>query len=81
VISPGNLPTFEDRSSLPYISAIAKESVRWREHSAIGYKPLTSIRPLLSPDVVSALPHFSTAEDEYKGYRIPKGAVVLYNAW
>ncbi|KAF8815161.1 cytochrome P450 [Phlegmacium glaucopus] len=31
VIGPGNLPTFEDRSSLPYINAIAKESARWKD--------------------------------------------------
>ncbi|KAF8815155.1 cytochrome P450 [Phlegmacium glaucopus] len=63
VIGPGNLPTFEDRSSLPYINAVIKESVRWRDTTPLG------------------LPHISTAEDEYKGYRIPKDAVVLCNAW
>ncbi|KAF8815156.1 cytochrome P450 [Phlegmacium glaucopus] len=63
VIGPGNLLTFEDRSSLPYINAIAKESTRWRDTTPL------------------AVAHFSTAEDEYKGYRIPKGAVVQCNAW
>ncbi|KAG5637844.1 hypothetical protein H0H81_002981 [Sphagnurus paluster] len=31
VIGTGNLPTFEDRDSLPYITAIAKEALRWRD--------------------------------------------------
>ncbi|CAK5284911.1 unnamed protein product [Mycena citricolor] len=28
-----------------------------------------------------AIPHQSEAEDEYKGYRIPKGSVVIGNTW
>jgi len=28
-----------------------------------------------------ALPHYTTEEDEYKGYRIPKGTIVLPNLW
>jgi len=27
------------------------------------------------------LPHYTTEEDEYRGYRIPKGAIVMGNAW
>lgn len=27
------------------------------------------------------IPHYSTAEDTYKGYRIPAGSVVIGNAW
>ena len=29
VIGPKRLPSFEDRSSLPYISALCKEVLRW----------------------------------------------------
>ena len=28
-----------------------------------------------------ALPHMATDEDEYNGYYIPKGTIVLGNAW
>ncbi|KAF8210955.1 cytochrome P450 [Mycena galopus ATCC 62051] len=28
-----------------------------------------------------AIPHFLTAEDEYKGYRLPAGSIVIANAW
>ena len=45
VIGFGNLPTFEDRSSLPYINAIAKESLRWRDTGPLG--TVTSLRFLL----------------------------------
>ena len=30
---------------------------------------------------VTAVPHMSTADDEYDGYFIPKGTVVLGNSW
>ena len=28
-----------------------------------------------------AVPHMSTADDEYDGYLIPKGTLVMGNAW
>ena len=31
VIKPGHLPDFDDQDSLPYISAIVKESARWKD--------------------------------------------------
>lgn len=33
------------------------------------------------PVAPMGLPHSSTAEDTYKGYRIPKGALLFPNAW
>lgn len=62
-IGPGRLPTMDDKQSLPYVSAILKECLRWR-----------SVVPL-------SIPHLSTEEDEYKGYRIPQGSVVVSNTW
>ncbi|PPQ67743.1 hypothetical protein CVT26_007030 [Gymnopilus dilepis] len=63
VLKPGHLPDFDDEPSLPYVTAVVKESMRW-----------SVTAPL-------ALPHTCLAEDEYKGYRIPKGSIVLANAW
>ncbi|KAF9553593.1 cytochrome P450, partial [Agrocybe pediades] len=31
VLKPGHLPDFDDEASLPYITAIAKEGLRWRD--------------------------------------------------
>jgi cytochrome P450 len=56
-------PSFEDRSRLPIVEAVAKEVLRWRPVSAGG------------------IPHAVTQDDEYMGYRIPKGATVLGNHW
>ena len=36
VVKPGQLPEFDDEPSLPYITAIVKETLRWREVAPIG---------------------------------------------
>ena len=36
VVGPNRLPDLEDRSSLPYISAIVKESMRWKLAVPLG---------------------------------------------
>ncbi|KAJ2928435.1 hypothetical protein H1R20_g8645, partial [Candolleomyces eurysporus] len=63
VVTPGDLPGFEHESSLPYITAIAHESLRWRDVTPI------------------AVPHLLSTEDEYGGYRLPEGAIIVANAW
>ncbi|KAJ2919752.1 hypothetical protein MD484_g651, partial [Candolleomyces efflorescens] len=34
-----------------------------------------------SSQIVTALPHFATEDDVYKGYRIPAGSTVIANSW
>lgn len=63
VLGKGHLPNFIDEDSLPYCSAVVKESFRWR--------PVTPV----------AVPHFVEQEDEYAGYRIPAGSIIIPNAW
>lgn len=63
VIGPRRLPLYSDRSSLPYIDAILKETLRWQ------------------PVIPLAVAHRSTADDEYRGWFIPKGALVVANSW
>jgi len=63
VIGNDRLPTFADRSSLPYMNALVKELLRWAPVGPMG------------------LPHRLNKEDEYNGYRIPKGTIVLTNIW
>ncbi|KAF7798027.1 hypothetical protein EIP86_009239 [Pleurotus ostreatoroseus] len=61
VVGQTRMPTFDDESSLPYVNAMIKESLRWLVVAPIG------------------LPHATTAEDEYMGYRIPQGSTVWAN--
>ncbi|KAJ7142235.1 cytochrome P450 [Mycena epipterygia] len=63
VIGQGQLPHFNDEESLPYVSALVKEVLRWQPVTPIG------------------VPHFLAVEDEYRGYRIPAGSVVIGNVW
>ncbi|KAF5359385.1 hypothetical protein D9756_003620 [Leucocoprinus leucothites] len=59
----GRLPEFNDKESLPYITAMVKESLRWQQVAPLG------------------VPHMATEADEYNGYYIPKGTIVIGNAW
>ncbi|KAJ7146857.1 cytochrome P450 [Mycena epipterygia] len=63
VIGQGQLPDFNDEQSLPYVSAVVKEVLRW--------KPVTPI----------GVPHFLPVEDEYRGYRLPAGSIIIGNVW
>ena len=36
VIKPGKLPDFSDEPSLPYVTAIVKETMRWRPTAPLG---------------------------------------------
>ncbi|KAJ7460270.1 cytochrome P450 [Mycena latifolia] len=57
------LPDFDDEASLPYVSALVKEVLRWK-----------NVAPV-------ALPHMLTTDDEYRGYRLPAGSMVIGNTW
>ncbi|RXW23128.1 hypothetical protein EST38_g2725 [Candolleomyces aberdarensis] len=63
VVKPGHLPDLDDEPSLPYITAIMKEALRWREVTPFG------------------VPHALSTDDEYKGYHIPAGTIVIANQW
>lgn len=63
VVGSERLPEVGDRSSLPYVEAIAKESLRWH------------------PFLPEGVPHLMTAATTLAGYQIPKGAVIVPDAW
>ncbi|KAJ3560891.1 hypothetical protein NP233_g10541 [Leucocoprinus birnbaumii] len=59
----GRFPEHADRSNLPFINAIIKETMRWQMPTPVGS------------------PHVLSKADEYDGFYIPKGTIVLGNAW
>ncbi|KAJ7828228.1 cytochrome P450 [Mycena olivaceomarginata] len=59
------LPSFTDEGSMPYVAALVKETLRWG-----------SVAP-----IELSVPHFLPVEDEYRGYRIPAGSIVIVNLW
>nr|BAL05137.1 cytochrome P450 [Phanerodontia chrysosporium] len=63
VIGTTSLPDYTYRDSLPYVSAIMYEVLRWRPVAPLG------------------VPHRLIEDDEYEGYHIPGGSLVVGNIW
>lgn len=63
VVGPDRLPTWADRSALPYVHVVLKEVLRWK------------------PVVPIAAPHRTMVDDEYRGFFIPAGTIVVTNSW
>ncbi|KAI8948568.1 cytochrome P450 [Xylaria longipes] len=64
VIGSSRLPNLDNETSLPYIRACVKESLRWMPTAVLG-----------------GVPHATTRDDVYLGYRIPRGAGVVNNVY
>ncbi|EEB93831.1 hypothetical protein MPER_07467, partial [Moniliophthora perniciosa FA553] len=64
-VAPGRLPTFEDEKLMPYVTAVVWESLRWKNRLKVA----------------AGVAHYLNVEDEYEGYRIPKGTRVIGNIW
>jgi len=82
VIGNNRLPDFSDRDALPYTNAIVKEAMRWQPVTPLG-KLNFSIKLLenFGLTIILEAAHMCTADDEYDGYFIPKGTLVLGNTW
>ena len=82
VIPFGELPTFDEEDKLPMVTAVCMETMRWRVVTPI----CTFAHSLLSMSwnhihFILAVPHLLMQDDVYKGYRLPKGTVIVPNAW
>jgi hypothetical protein len=78
--NPSRLPDFHDRPSLPYINAVLKESSRWNLVVPLG-RPFVIIIIATILTSSEGIPHMSTTDDEYNGFYIPKGTIMMGNAW
>lgn len=80
VLGAGILPDFQDEESLPYISAIIKEVLRWQSVTPIG--DFSIMPPPIPPLTLgTAIPHQLMTDDTYNGYHIPAGSIIIPNAW
>ena len=80
VVGSNRLPDFHDRPSLPYINAIVKELSRWNLPAPLGgYLFINIVSTILTNSI--GIPHMSTMDDEYNGFYIPKGTLMIGNAW
>ena len=80
VVGPKRLPDFHDRPSLPYINAVVKELSRWNLVGPLGL-PFFIIIVATILTGSEGFPHMSSNDDEYNGFYIPKGTIVIGNAW
>ena len=80
VVGPSRLPDFHDRPFLPYVNAVLKESSRWNLVVPLGRPPVIIIIATILTSF-EAVPHMSTNDDEYNGFYIPKGTIMMGNAW
>ncbi|KAF7372925.1 Steroid 17-alpha-hydroxylase/17,20 lyase [Mycena sanguinolenta] len=67
IVGEDRIPSFKDRSRLPYVEAIVRETLRWRPAGRFGVPHQST-----ADDVV-----------EYKGieYFIPKGSILFAVSW
>ncbi|KAB5591014.1 O-methylsterigmatocystin oxidoreductase [Ceratobasidium theobromae] len=77
------LPSIADMESMPYMRRIVQEVLRWQPALPLGITRSCIDNP---DDETNAfmrigVPHASTKDDEYRGYFIPKGSIVMANAW
>ena len=80
VVGPNRLPEFYDRPSLPYINAVVKELSRWNSAAPLGKRfVIIIIATILTSS--EGFPHLSTMDDEYNGFYIPKGSIMIGNTW
>ena len=79
VVGTTRLPDFHDSPSLPYINAVVKESSRWNLVAPLRSFVIIIVATILTNS--EGTPHMSTNDDEYNGFYIPKGTVMMGNAW
>lgn len=82
VVERDRLPTFDDRSRLPYIEAICRELLRWQMVTALGsIIPYQLCKLGCDNTPLLGVPHASTEDDVYRGFFIPKGPFCVLVVW
>jgi hypothetical protein len=76
VVGLDRLPSMEDWPKLEYVDRLIQEVLRWRPALPTGtfiYRVWVNC----STDIWAGIPHTCYQDDVYRGYSIPKGAIVL----
>ena len=89
VIGTERMPTVQDFAALPYTSAVIKETMRWHPALPLGKSRLPSFRlsiPIKLPVnsficVYLGVSRRTARDDDYDGYHIPQGTIVIPNVW
>lgn len=81
VVGNDRLPTFEDRGNLPYVEALVKEVFRFKPVAPLGERASYFLRCNSSSSISIGVPHRLMQDDEYDGYYLPKGTLLIANIW
>ncbi|QRW23947.1 cytochrome P450 family protein [Rhizoctonia solani] len=85
VLGPTSLPTMSDRERLPYMRKLIQEVLRWQPVAPTGVQLFIIFKchKIISHEWlhISAIPHACWRDDNYEGYNIRKGTVVIGNVW
>jgi cytochrome P450 len=80
VVGTDRLPEMKDCMGLPYVEGVMNECLRWLPVAPMG--ELSAHPPdRCSKEALIAVPHRTSQDDEYRGYFIPKGSLVLGSVW
>jgi cytochrome P450 len=79
VVGTDRLPELEDRQALPYVEGVINECLRWLPVLPMGAFIFITLLYVLMWH--TGVPHKTTQDDEYNGYFIPKGALVMGSVW
>lgn len=77
VVGTARLPDFTDRASLPYTECILQETMRYVPQDVREVSQSLHAPGRLYPVAPLGVPHCAAEDDEYRGMRIPKGAIVM----
>jgi hypothetical protein len=81
VCDSGQLPSYDDVDSLPYVTAIALEVLRWTSPLPIGIIPFDLISAGLTHSSSGGVPHYIDTDDVYNGYLVPGRSMIIANLW
>ena len=81
VLGRERLPDSTDMPRLPYISAIAKEVLRWRPPTPIGASSYNFALCMGLARLASGTPNRLMEDDVYNGQFIPAGTTIMDNTW
>ncbi|THH17023.1 hypothetical protein EW146_g3718 [Bondarzewia mesenterica] len=80
VIGSDRLPDYADKPDLPYITAVMKETIRFHAPAPSGKFPSCRCpHHSLRVRFLTGVPHLLRQDDEYKGFHLPAGSIVIGN--
>jgi hypothetical protein len=81
VCDSNQLPSYDDADSLPYVTAIALEVLRWANVTPIG--TVHTLLMLTGPNCsyFAGAPRYNDTDDVYNQYFVPGGSIIIMNLW